>query len=147
MAEFASWWEKISRTLGYSHGEFIRIYKKKLEDQNRAIKKELIPPYILQLVDYILASTDTWRDTPARLFDICKSELKLPLTPNELGSFCRALYAHENNLESLWISISHQHSGNRTITISRITKVADGISDTSDTLDGISYETKGDNTE
>ncbi|MBP6921046.1 bifunctional DNA primase/polymerase [Candidatus Gracilibacteria bacterium] len=147
MAEFASWGEKISRILGYPDGEFIRIYKRKLEDQNQCIKKELVPTYILQAIDHILASADTWRDTPARLFDICKTELKLPLTPNELGSFCRALYAHENNLRALGICISHQHSGNRTITISRIHQTTDKNLDTSDTLDGISDETQRKNTE
>jgi hypothetical protein len=64
--------------------------------------------------------------------------------PNEVNSFCRSLYLNAENFEALWIRIVRWKSGNRSITIQRISSEN---SDSSDSLDDISGEKGGNNSE
>ncbi len=142
MSWFARHWEKISRVLWYAENEFLGLYKEHLENQRRKVKKEIIPEFLLVSVEHVLTDSNSWIDTPSKLYEVGKM-LNLSM-PNEVNSFCRSLYLHAENFEALWIRIARQKSGNRSIIIQRI---APETLDTSDTLDDIPEINTENNTE
>lgn len=142
MSWFARQWEKIARALWFKDNEFLELYKNHLDCQRQSVKREIIPEFLLISVEHILSTATEWTDTPSKLYEIGKS-LNLSM-PNEVNSFCRSLYLHAENFEALWIRIVRWKSGNRSITIQRISSEN---SDSSDSLDDISGEKGGNNSE
>lgn len=101
----------------------------------------------MSLVDFVLSSSDSWEDEPNKLFSIAMGTLKLKAAPDNIVAFCRTFYKYIPHLKTLGINVKPDLSGKRKVTISRKDSDSGNNPDTSDTLDGISDEINGNNTE
>lgn len=119
MWDFVKWWEKISRTLWYEKDLFLHRYREKIKRQHRDINVEIIPSWVMDILEYVFSLWETWDGEPNKLFSIAVNILKLQSAPNEPSSFSKTLYKYIPHLKTLGIHVEREHSGNRNILISR----------------------------
>ena len=126
MADFTLWGCAIAEALEYSQDDFLKAYRSNISMQNEEVLAEHIEAFLL--VDFMEEKEGgEWVGRCSELLDEMKrlardqkvDEKLLPKSPNSLS---RRINVLKPNLEEAGISIMRQTSGQRLVTIRKVSK-------------------------